>query len=120
MKAIQAKYKDDKQRQQQEMMKFYKENKVNPFGLLPPAGRAAAGLHLAVLHAARGPATEHLSRRSKPPGTRPRHTRARRPCGPHNGANFLFIPDITNKATGLTLIVADRAVRGHPAGFHAC
>src|SRR6476619_7390482 len=31
IKALQEKYKDDKQRQQQEMMKFYQENKVNPF-----------------------------------------------------------------------------------------
>ncbi len=30
LKAIQAKYKNDKQRQQQEIMNFYKENKVNP------------------------------------------------------------------------------------------
>ncbi len=36
MKAIQAKYKEDKQRQQQEMMKFYKENKVNPLGSCLP------------------------------------------------------------------------------------
>ena len=36
MKAIQAKYKEDKQRQQQEMMKFYKENNVNPLGSCLP------------------------------------------------------------------------------------
>jgi YidC/Oxa1 family membrane protein insertase len=30
LKLIQAKYKDDKQRQQQEMMKFYQENEINP------------------------------------------------------------------------------------------
>ena len=36
MKAIQQKYKEDKQRQQQEMMKFYKENNVNPFGSCLP------------------------------------------------------------------------------------
>ena len=36
IKALQAKYKEDKQRQQQEMMKFYKENKVNPFGSCLP------------------------------------------------------------------------------------
>src|SRR5579875_2057099 len=36
MKRIQAKYKDDKQRQQQEIMKFYQENKVNPFGSCLP------------------------------------------------------------------------------------
>src|SRR5579884_641257 len=36
LKAIQAKYKEDKQRQQQEMMKFYKENNVNPFASCLP------------------------------------------------------------------------------------
>ena len=36
MKAIQARYKDDKQRQQEEMMKFYKENNVNPLGACLP------------------------------------------------------------------------------------
>ena len=36
MKALQEKYKDDKQRLQQEMMKFYQENKVNPFGSCLP------------------------------------------------------------------------------------
>jgi len=30
MKAIQQKYKNDKQKQQEELMKFYRENKVNP------------------------------------------------------------------------------------------
>ena len=56
MKAIQAKYKDDKQRQQQEMMKFYKENNVNPLGVVPADGRPVAGVHLPVLHAAQGSA----------------------------------------------------------------
>ena len=36
MKEIQEKYKADKQRQQQEMMKFYKENKINPLGSCLP------------------------------------------------------------------------------------
>ena len=36
LKAIQTKYKDDKQRQQQELMKFYKENQVNPLGSCLP------------------------------------------------------------------------------------
>ena len=31
MKAIQDKYKNDKEKLGQELMKFYKENKVNPF-----------------------------------------------------------------------------------------
>src|SRR5436305_9290618 len=36
LKALQAKYKEDKQRQQQEIMKFYKENNVNPFASCLP------------------------------------------------------------------------------------
>ena len=32
LKRIQAKYKNDRQKLNEEMMKFYKENKVNPFG----------------------------------------------------------------------------------------
>ena len=36
IKEIQAKYKNDKQRMQQEMMRFYKENKVNPFASCIP------------------------------------------------------------------------------------
>jgi YidC/Oxa1 family membrane protein insertase len=36
MKALQARYKDDKQRQQQEIMKLYRENKVNPFSSCLP------------------------------------------------------------------------------------
>ncbi|HKG03409.1 MAG TPA: YidC/Oxa1 family membrane protein insertase [Conexibacter sp.] len=36
MRTIQAKYRDDKQRQQQEMMKFYRENRVNPLASCLP------------------------------------------------------------------------------------
>jgi YidC/Oxa1 family membrane protein insertase len=36
MKKIQARYKDDRQRMNQEMMKFYQENKVNPLGSCLP------------------------------------------------------------------------------------
>ncbi len=32
IKELQAKYKDDKEKLQEETMKFYQENKVNPFG----------------------------------------------------------------------------------------
>ena len=49
--ALKEKYKEDKQRQQQELMKFYQENKINPAGVLPAASPAAPGLLLAVLHA---------------------------------------------------------------------
>lgn len=32
LRELQQKYKNDKERQQKEMMKFYQENKINPFG----------------------------------------------------------------------------------------
>ena len=35
MKAIQTKYKDDRQKQSEELMKLYKEHKTNPLALLP-------------------------------------------------------------------------------------
>src|SRR4051794_5708474 len=36
IKALQARHKDDKQRLNEEMMKFYRENKVNPLGSCLP------------------------------------------------------------------------------------
>src|SRR5438874_12944790 len=36
LKAIQQRYKDDKQRQQRELMDFYKTNKINPFASCVP------------------------------------------------------------------------------------
>src|SRR5437868_12100343 len=36
IKKLQERYKDDKQRMQQEMMDFYKENQVNPLGSCLP------------------------------------------------------------------------------------
>ena len=36
MKKLQERYKDDKERLNQEMMKFYRENKVNPFASCLP------------------------------------------------------------------------------------
>ena len=107
LKAIQTKYKDDKQRQQQEVMKFYKENKVNPLGsCLPLAAQLPVFISLFYMlredlrinicpqTAARLPAVAtHVSAA---------HTI---PCGPNNGANFLFISDITNKATGYRAVV---------------
>ena len=41
MKAIQTKYKDDRQKQSEEMMKLYKEHKTNPLAsCFPKIGRA--------------------------------------------------------------------------------
>ena len=101
IKELQEKYKDDKQRLQQEMMKFYQENKVNPVRLLPAAGAAAAGLLRAVLHAADGPQARHL--RASRSAERAR-TKSATQVDP-GSRQFLFIPDLTDKATGGVLVV---------------
>ena len=91
IKEIQEKYKNDKQRMQQEMMRFYKENKVNPLCLLHPAARAAAGLHHPLL---RRSATSFRDDIGLPEAGH---------CAAY-GAEFLFINDLTAKATGGELI----------------
>jgi YidC/Oxa1 family membrane protein insertase len=114
LKAVQNKYKDDKQRQQQEVMTFYRENEVNPLASCLPMvlqlpvfislfymlrqslrkdicqniqtnfQRHYAAIHHISLHAAAGQTTQ---------------------CGDVPGAGFLFIKDITNQAHGVTLVV---------------
>ncbi|HEV3053513.1 MAG TPA: YidC/Oxa1 family membrane protein insertase [Solirubrobacteraceae bacterium] len=114
LKAIQNKYKDDKQRQQQELMKFYKENNVNPLAsCLPLVAQLPVFIslfymlrkdlrdnicpvvqaHFRVQYAA----AHHMTLKAVAGQTTP--------CGPHApGAGFLFIPDLTNKATGGVLV----------------
>ena len=48
MKEIQRKYKGDKPKQNEEMMRFYKENHINPAASCLPLRRPAAGVHLAL------------------------------------------------------------------------
>ncbi len=56
IKKLQAKYKNDRQKLNEEMMKFYKENQINPLGGCLPLLAADAGLHRAVPDAAQHPA----------------------------------------------------------------
>ena len=89
-------------------MKFYQENKVNPFGLVPAAGAPAAGLLLAVLHAAQGPASWTSARGSSSPPAHARDTTVTHSACDKvdpGRAQFLFIPDLTAKATGAVLVV---------------
>ncbi len=114
MKEIQAKYKDDKQRQQQEMMKFYKENNVNPLGsCLPMVAQLPVFISLYYMlrqslridicpqvqlaYKAHYAAVHHVSLAQAAGQTTA--------CGPGHGASFLFIPDLTNNAHGVTLVI---------------
>jgi YidC/Oxa1 family membrane protein insertase len=95
IKEIQAKYKNDRQRMQQEMMRFYQENKVNPFAsCIPLLAQLPVFITLfyVLQHDLRfdicGQTAKVCS--EVPPG--------------NWGESFLFIPDLTAKATGGVLI----------------
>jgi YidC/Oxa1 family membrane protein insertase len=105
LKAIQAKYKEDKQRQQQEMMKFYKENNVNPLGsCLPLVAQLPVFISLFYMlrQSLRVDICPAVQRAHNHGVLSTAHTV---PCGSGHGAGFLFISDLTNKAAGATLIV---------------
>src|SRR5579859_6279798 len=114
LKALQNKYKDDKQRQQQEIMKFYKENNVNPFAsCLPIVAQIPAfiGLFYMLRKSLRHDICPAIQRTFQAKYAALHHVSLHAagahttPCGPHGGAGFLFIHDLTNKATGVTLVV---------------
>jgi len=93
LKVIQARYKNDKQRQQQAMMEFYRENKVNPFGSCLPL-LAQMPVFLALFYMLREDLRIDICGQSA------------KPCDEvaSGSASFLFIPDLTNKATGMVLV----------------
>jgi YidC/Oxa1 family membrane protein insertase len=127
IQALKEKYKDDKQRQQQEIMKFYQENKINPLASCLPlllqlpvfislfymlrsdlkkhicgdqlvkyfSGHPKEALHYHVLG--------HVNNVAHLPAKFIENTSCNT-VAPHS-AKFLFLPDITNKATGAALIV---------------
>jgi YidC/Oxa1 family membrane protein insertase len=102
IKKLQERYKDDKERLNQEMMKFYRENKVNPFSSCLPLA-AQLPVFLALFYMLRHDLRLDICPNVNPPGTSNPV-----PCGPGGDAQFLFIPDLTDKATGgvlVTLIV---------------
>jgi YidC/Oxa1 family membrane protein insertase len=88
IKEIQAKYKNDKQRMQQEMMAFYKENKVNPFASCIPL-IAQLPIFITLFYVLRHELPSDIGCNAGE-------------CG--SEASFLFIHDLTAKATGAELI----------------
>jgi YidC/Oxa1 family membrane protein insertase len=99
MKEIQRKYKDDKQRQQQEMMKLYQENKVNPASsCLPLVAQIPVFISLFYL------LQDDLKREICGAALGARDP-ADITCGAIDpgSAEFLFIADLTDKAGGWVL-----------------
>jgi YidC/Oxa1 family membrane protein insertase len=115
LKEIQAKYKEDKQRQQQELMKFYKENNVNPLASCLPLA-AQLPVFISLFYMLRKdlrdnicPGVQALYRSTKHLGKSATVACTKGPHGVHAPgaahAGFLFIKDLTNSATGATLVV---------------
>src|SRR5450756_1656043 len=107
IQALKEKYKEDKQRQQQEMMKFYREHKINPLASCLPL-LLQIPVFISLFYMLRtdlkekicGPALHHA-------GYVTAKAIEKHSCNevaPHS-AKFLFLPDITSKATGAALIV---------------
>jgi YidC/Oxa1 family membrane protein insertase len=109
IKELQQKYKDDRQRLQQETMKFYQENKINPFGSCLPLV-AQLPVFFSLFYMLRKDLKIDIC------GPEARIVSAAREAGKSltsigcdqvdpGSASFLFINDLTNKATGATLAV---------------
>ena len=93
IKEIQEKYKNDKQRMQQEMMRFYKENKVNPFASCIPL-LAQLPVFITLFYTLRHELPKDIcSNLGMAEG-----------CNTAGHASFLFVNDLTAKAHGAELI----------------
>src|SRR5437588_6535640 len=127
MQALKEKYKDDKQRQQQELMNFYRENKINPLASCLPL-LLQLPVFISLFYMLRSDLKKHIcgsqlvthyntlgahAKASFGGGTHAIATVSHLPSkyiektacnavAPHS-AKFLFLPDITNKATGVAL-----------------
>jgi YidC/Oxa1 family membrane protein insertase len=104
IKKIQAKYKEDKQRQQQEMMKFYKENQVNPLASCLPLV-VQFPFFIALYFMLRTDLRHDICGQTAKACS---HATAAQFASVHavpGSESFLFIPDLTAPATGTTLIV---------------
>ena len=104
LKKLQAKYKDDKQRQQQEIMKFYSENKINPFASCLPL-LAQFPFFIGLFYLLQGPLRGHIC--GDAPGVVRGADGKLPPCGdvpnPTGAEQFLFVPDLTAGAEGMVL-----------------
>jgi YidC/Oxa1 family membrane protein insertase len=107
LKALKEKYKDDKQRQNEEMMKLYREKGINPFASCLPLALQLP-VFISLFYMLRTDLKKHICGPAlKAHGIVSTKAIEKATCNqvdPHS-AKFLFVPDITAKATGVVLIV---------------
>jgi YidC/Oxa1 family membrane protein insertase len=99
MKKLQERFKNDKERLNQEMMKFYRENKVNPFASCLPMV-AQFPVFISLYYMLRIDLRYDIC-----PDVNPISSNSPQPCGSSDASQFLFLDDLTSKATGSTLII---------------
>jgi YidC/Oxa1 family membrane protein insertase len=99
IKSMQKKYKQDPQRLQQETMKFYKENQVNPFASCLPMV-AQIPVFLGLYYMLRTDLRHDICPDVNPAGIANPKT-----CGETPESSFLFIHDLTGQAHGMVLVV---------------
>jgi YidC/Oxa1 family membrane protein insertase len=102
LKKIQEKFKGDKERMNQEVMRFYRENKVNPLASCLPLV-AQFPVFISLYYMLRVDLRRDICPDVNGVGAPHYHNPI--PCGPGGEAKFLFIPDLTDKATGWVLVV---------------
>jgi YidC/Oxa1 family membrane protein insertase len=114
IQALKEKYKEDKQRQQQEIMGFYRENKINPLASCLPL-LLQLPVFISLFYMLRSDLKKHICGSQLTTAYNHAHhahetlnkfieNTSCQTVAPHS-AKFLFLPDITNKATGAALIV---------------
>jgi YidC/Oxa1 family membrane protein insertase len=118
IKALQDKHKGDRQKMNEEMMKFYRENQINPFASCLPL-LAQAPVFISLFYMLRLDLKPHIcpsittyandvvhkSVDSIACGQVPAFSYGGTSYPKPTGQEFLFIPDLTNKSTGLVLVV---------------
>jgi YidC/Oxa1 family membrane protein insertase len=98
IKKLRAKHGSDPQRLQRETLAFYKENRINPLGSVLPA-LAQLPVFLSLYYMLRTDLRHDIC-----PGINPPGTSNPQPCGETAASHFLFIPDLTSRATGAVLV----------------
>ena len=101
LKRMQEKYKDDKDRLNQELMKFYRENKINPLASCLPL-LAQLPVFISLFYMLRKDLRLDICPEINPH----RHGQSEGPAAVPTAAtpSFLFIPNLTDKADGGVLV----------------
>src|SRR3954454_21665059 len=98
IKTLRDKHGSDPQRLQRETLAFYKENRINPLGSVLPAV-AQLPVFLSLYYLLRTDLRHDICPAINPPGTS-----NPQPCGETAASHFLFIPDLTGRASGAVLV----------------